>query len=106
MEEYKEKMLEEIIKDLSDNFADDKDVLSILLNEVITNALSISNRKESEKNIKLLAYEIKECVKTAYLQRGVEEVVSLNESGRNSTFKDPIEKMRNNIIKNGKRVLF
>ena len=52
----------------------------------------------------MLSFEIKNCVKSLYLQRGTEDVKNLSESGRNSTFKSPVDEMRDAIIRNGKRV--
>ncbi len=104
---YKKTLLENIKQDLNVNY-DEKDyrILDDLLDDTITNAFLISNRKENLNNLKVLSTEIKECVKTMYLQRGTEDVKSSGESGRSSVFKDPLEQLRNNIIKNGKRVLF
>lgn len=96
-------MLEEIINELGDNYnSSDKSVLNEILEEVTANALTISNR--SDKNF--LKPEIKSCVKGIYLQRGAEGLNSLSERGTSSNFNDCMEKMRNDIIKNGKRVCY
>ena len=101
-----DKILKEIKNDLSDNYnSSDEDVLKSLLEDAIFNALYFSNRKNTESNIQLLKSEIKEYVKTVYLQRGTEDVKSLSESGKSSTFKNPTEQMRNDIVKNGKRLV-
>lgn len=106
IEEQKSKILEELKLDLADNFnVIDTDVLDDILNETITNALFISNRDLSLENILLLKPEIKKCVKVVFLERGVEDSVSLNENGKNSTFVDSYEMLRNDIVKNGKRVI-
>lgn len=97
-------MLEEIKKDLADNYREDEAVLQSIIDEVTADALSISNRNTSE--VKVLKSEIKKCVITIYLQRGSEDAKSRSESGVNSTYIDAKEEMRNNIIKNGKRVIF
>ena len=95
-------MIEEIIAELGDNYnTSDSEVLETILDEVTTNALFISNRSD----YKDLTREIKECVKTIYLQRGAEDTKSLSQSGISSTYKDAFEELRNNIIKNGKRVV-
>lgn len=100
-------VLEEIKEDLANNFIlGDENILQNFIDEATTNALSISNRINNEINIELLKSEIKQYVKTKYLQRGTEDTNSLNESGRNSNFKNAYDELRENIIKNGKRVLF
>lgn len=100
-------MLEEIISELGDNYnSSDESVLEAILDEVTANALTISNRVESQDNINLLKTEIKACVKGIYLQRGSEGLNSLSERGTSSTFNDCYEKLRNNIIRNGKRICY
>lgn len=107
MEETKTKILESIISNLADNYnSNDNTIIKDILDDVITNAFFFSKREENEKNLKLLSLEIKQCVKSIYLQRGVEDVASLNESGRSSSYVDALDKMRTDIIKNGKRVIF
>lgn len=107
MDKLKENILDSIIGDLSDNYrSEDYNSLKILLDDVITNAFFISNRIENKSNLQLLSLEIKECIKSIYLQRGTEDVNSLTTSGKSSVFVDAIEKLRNNIIHNGKRVIF
>ena len=96
-------MLNEIIADLGNNYrAEDNAVLGNILSDITSQALSISNRKTTD----VLEFEIKEAVKTIYLQRGTEDVSSLNESGRSSTYRNAIEKLRTDIVSNGKRVIF
>lgn len=100
-------MLEEIKKDLAENFRPgDENVLREYIDETTTDALSISNRKKTTENIKLLTSDIKKCVKAKYLQRGSEGSTSLNAGGINTSFENPTEIMRNEIVKSGKRVLF
>ena len=97
-------MLNEIINELGDNFnSNDTSVLKTILDEVTANALTISNRVETDENIDFLKREIKNCVKGIYLQRGAESLKSLNERGIASTFEDCMSKLRNDIIRNGKR---
>ena len=97
-------MLNEIIRDLGDNYNDtDKKVLDDILNDATTNALFISNRVRNLENIKLLSSEIKGYVKTVYLQRGTEDVKNQSQNGLSSTYQDAYEKMRKDIISNGKR---
>lgn len=100
-------MLEEIKLDLADNFrTGDDEVLQGYIDRVTTDALSISNRENTEDNIELLSSEIKQCVKGLYLQRGGEGNKSLNASGTSSSFTDCFEDLRKNIVKAGKRVPF
>ena len=100
-------MLEEIIEDLADNFqTGDEAVLQKYIDETTTSALSISNRTNTPININLLTSEIKKCVKSKYLQRGSEGSKSLNAGGVSSSFENPDEVMRIEIVKSGKRVVF
>ena len=97
-------MLNEIINELGDNYnTNDMSVLESILDEVTANALTISNREETIDNKLLLKQEIKACVKGIYLQRGAEGLNSLSERGTSSNFNDCMDKLRNDIIKNGKR---
>ena len=97
-------MLDEIITELGDNYnSDDRSVLEEILEEITTNALTISNIENSSKNIEYLKQEIKSCVKGIYLQRGSEGLKSLSQNGTNSSFNDCMDKLRNDIIRNGKR---
>lgn len=99
-------MLNEIETELGANYTStDSSVLSKLLDEVKADALKISNRTNTDTNITLLTREIKECVKTIYLRRGTEDTKTLSESGKSSVFEDAYEKMRKDIINNGKRVV-
>lgn len=100
-------MLEEIKKDLADNFqTGDEEVLRQLIDETTTDALFISNRNKTAKNIQLLESDIKKCVKSKYLQRGAEGSNSLGDSGISTSFNNPSEIMREEIVKAGKRVPF
>lgn len=96
-------MLNDIIKDLGAYYSsEDEQVLVNILEEVTTNALSLSNQ-EKVNNLK---QEIKECVKSMYLRRGTEHNNNLSANGESTNFIDPMEELRNNIIKNGKRRIF
>lgn len=99
-------MLNEIKNRLADNYQNDDNVLKGLIDEAQTIALSISNRKNTEENINLLKPYIEEYVIATYLSRGGEGLDSLSDSGKNSSFKDNREKMRNDIIRDGMRYLF
>lgn len=97
-------MLDEIIGELGDNYnSNDRNVLNNILEEVTAIALTISNLEDNVKNKLFLKQEIKACVKGIYLQRGAESLNSLSERGISSNFKDSMEKLRNDIIRNGKR---
>ncbi len=100
-------MLNEIINELGDNYnSSDESVLREILEEVTANALTISNREDNAKNKVFLKHEIKSCVKGIYLQRGAEGLNSLSERGTSSNFNDCYEKLRNDIVRNGKRVCY
>ncbi len=106
----KEKLLESIKTDLNANYRNDDEVLNDLFEEVLNDALFISNRKKlyetnEEKQITILASNIRKCVKTIYLQRGSEDVTSQSLSGITNTYDDSIERMKADIIKQGKRLL-
>ena len=95
-------MKEQIIADLGNNYrASDELVLENIIEDISSQALFISNRKSIEG----LEFEIKEAVKTIYLQRGAEDVSALSEAGRSSTYKDAIKRLRTDLISNGKRLI-
>ena len=89
-----------IINDLGANYRNDDNVLQDIIDEVTSIASNISNRKTTDE--KLYPY-IKTAVKSIYLTRGGEGISSINESGKSLSFNDAIEKMRNDIIKDGLR---
>lgn len=92
-----------IKNDLSENYKDSNDsVIMDIYDEVSSIASNISNRDASDE--KLFPY-IKRAVKATYLTRGGEGLQSLSQSGVSSSFEDIIEKLRNDIIKNGLRRL-
>ena len=109
----KQDLLNSIVADLGANFQrDDYELLGALLDDVINDALFVSNRDqlvESEEDlelqIKFLSSNIKKCVKSIYLQRGAEDVSLQSISGLSSSYDDAIETMKNNIIRTGKRIL-
>lgn len=94
------KVIDKIIADLGANYKNDKEVLQEILEEVSSIASDISNRKENDE--KLYPY-IKKATKAVYLCRGGEGLQSSNESGVSNSFEDIIDKMRNDIVKNGLR---
>lgn len=91
-----------IIKDLSSNYREDKEVLQDIFEEVSSIASDISNRKKEDEN--LYPY-IKKATKAIYLIRGAEGIKSSSEAGVTNSYDDIIEELRNNIIKNGLRRL-
>lgn len=101
MEETKRSEIDKIKEDLGANYREDEEVLKEILKEVNSIAFDISNNKNKEQ---LFPY-VKRAVKAEYIQRGSEGLLSLNESGVSSQFEDIIDKMRNNLIKNGLRRL-
>lgn len=111
-------LLSAIQTDLGANFYDvNNAVLGALLDDAINSALSITNRRYKVMNsglidedlladqLNILSPEIKACVKSLYLQRGSEDVASGSVAGQSSTFHNAWEKMRNDLISNGKRVM-
>lgn len=104
----KEKILDEIIKDLSDNYRNDKEVLTSLLDDIINDALFISNRRfktDKEEQLTILKSNIKKAVKSVYLQRGSEDVSSNSESGTSNTYEQVVEVMTLDIIRQNKRIM-
>lgn len=100
-------MFEEIKNDLAENFKqEDEAILKSIIERITNDALIISNRVKSKKNIDILSSDIKECVKAIYLQRGAEGSNSLSDSGINTSFNKPMQEMRENIVKAGKRIMF
>lgn len=91
--------IDKIIADLGANYKDDEEVLKDILEEVTSIASHISNNNNKEA---LFPY-IKKAVKAEYLARGAEGLTSRNEGSVSSSFEDTIDKMRNNIIRNGLR---
>lgn len=95
--------IDKIIADLGANYKkEDEEVLYEILEEMSSIASDISNRKKDDEE--LFPY-IKKAVKSEYLTRGAEGLLSRSEGSISSQYEDIIEKMRNNIIKNGKRRL-
>lgn len=112
----KDQLLESIIHDLGANFkTGDNIILSELLDEIINDALLVSNRyskaqqssADMSAQITVLQSEIRNCVKAIYLRRGAEEISSENNGvlSLNMTFEDAIDRMTSHIIKTGKRLL-
>ena len=94
-------MLEEIIRQLGDNYdRQDNQVLVDLINEITYSALSFTNRTTTDDEINNC---IKRCVIAKYLQRGGEGSTSTNELGKSASFYDPIERMQQELLLGGKR---
>lgn len=96
-------MLEEIKINLGANYVTNTDdVLQGIIDDITSIACDISNRKAEDK--KLVPY-IKKAVRSEYLARGAEGLLSRTEGSISSSYEDIVEKLRNNIIKNGVRRL-
>lgn len=94
-------MLEEIKKNLGANYIENTDdVLQDIIKDITSIACDISNRNDEKLN----PY-IKTAVKSEYLARGAEGLTSRGEGSESSSFEDIINKMRNDIVKNGLRRL-
>ena len=93
-------MLEKVIRQLGDNYdRQDNQVLIDLIDETTYSALSFANKTKSDD----LEDIITRCVIARYLQRGGEGSTSLNEMGKSTAFYDPIQRMQQEIILQGKR---
>jgi hypothetical protein len=96
-------MLNEIKTDLGANFkTGDDTLLQKYIDDLTIVALQTSNRSSGDTN---LNYYIKEAVKSAYLRRGDEGVSGSSEGSLSSSYKDIVENLRNDIIKNGLRLV-
>lgn len=94
-------MLEKIIRQLGDNYdSQDNQVLLDLIDEAKYSALSFTNRTDIDSDMENI---IKRAVIAKYLQRGGEGSTSLNELGKSSSFYDPYERMRQELLTGGKR---
>lgn len=103
---FKEDILNEIEHDLGDNYvSDDESVLINILDDVISDALSMSNRANTENNLIILKSNIKKATKSIYLLRGVEDVKSNSQSGLSNTYENVMETMMWDIIRQNKRVM-
>lgn len=111
--DIQERLLQEIIDDLADNFrTGDSEILEDILEGVTDDALLMSNRyvkavtdEAKEAQIIVLASNIKKATKAIYLQRGVEDVKSNSQSGLSNSYDNVMETMLNDIIKQNKRLL-
>lgn len=101
----RKEIFEELVIDLADNFRNDDNVLGDMLDDAIVDALSLSNRPRNEANLLLLKSNIKKCVKSNYLLRGSEDTSSSSLPGYSGTSADTIGEMRNDIVRQGKRLL-
>lgn len=99
--EQKKENINKIIEDLGVNYQNDEEVLKEILEEVNSIAFDISNNKNTDK---LFPY-VKKATKAIYLCRGAEGLQSQNVGSISNSFEDIIDKLRNDIIKNGLRRL-
>lgn len=99
----------EIIAELGDMYdAADSAVLYDILDDVITDALYVSNRQyksNRDDQLTILKSNIKKATKTIYLQRGTEDVTSETQSGISKTYDIAMETMKQDIIRQNKRLL-
>lgn len=93
--------IDKIKSDLGANYRNDEEVLKEILEEVNSIAFDVSNNKDEKR---LFPY-VKKAVKAIYLTRGAEGLQSRNEGSISSSYEDIIEKLRNDIVKNGLRRL-
>jgi hypothetical protein len=94
-------MLEQIKKNLGANYKKNTDdVLQDIIDDITSIACDNSNRKKDDE--RLFPY-IKKAVRSEYLARGAEGLLSRNEGSISSSYKDIVEELRNNIIKSGLR---
>lgn len=94
-------MLEQIKKNLGANYEKNTDdVLQDIIDDITSIACDNSNRKKDDE--RLFPY-IKKAVRSEYLARGAEGLLSRNEGSISSSYKDIVEELRNNIIKSGLR---
>ena len=90
-------MLEKIKANLGVNYIENTDeILQDIIEDVTSIACDISNRKQDDE--KLFPY-IKKAIKSEYLSRGAEGLLSRSEGSISSSYKDIVEELRNNIIK-------
>lgn len=94
-------MLEQIIRRLGANYIEDtEDIIQDIIEDMTPIACDASNR--NKEDTKMFPY-IKKAVISEYNARGTEGLLSRSEGSISSQYEDIIEKMRNNIIKNGLR---
>ncbi len=88
---------------LGANYVENTDeVLKKLIEEITSIACDISNRECNDE--KLFPY-ISKAVRSEYLTRGAEGLLSNVEGSISNSFEDIVDKMRSNMIKNGVRRL-
>lgn len=100
----KKKIILSAINQLGPFFKDnDEEILSEITDDMISIAFSYSNR--NAENSEALFPIIKKAVIATYKLRGSEGFKSLSQSGKSMTFNDIEEKMRQDILKSGLRLL-
>ena len=101
----------EIIAELGEMYnTNDENVLKSILEDVINDALYVSNRQykynqDEDEQLTILKSNIKKAVKTIYLQRGTEDVISETQSGISKNYDIVMETMKQDIIRQNKRLL-
>lgn len=93
--------IDKIIADLGTNYIEgEEEVIKEIFDEVSSIASNISNRKVND--VMLLPY-INKATKAMYLSRGAEGLQSRGEGSISSSYEDIVDKLRNDIVKNGLR---
>ena len=91
-------MLEQIKANLGENYFDNTDeVLQDIIEDMTSIACHISNRKKDDEE--LFPY-IKKAVRSEYITRGAEGLLSRSEGSISSSYDNIVQKMRNDIVKN------
>lgn len=94
-------MLRKIKVSLGANYVEStNEVLQDIIDDMTSIACNISNRKEYDE--KLYPY-IKRAVKSEYLARGAEGLLSRNEGSISSSYENIVERLGNDIVKSGLR---
>lgn len=95
------KMLQAIKNRLSVNYIEGTDdVIVDLIKDLTSKASNTTNLKKDDE--RLIPY-VKSAAIAEYNQRGVEGMLSRSEGGISSSFYDIVERMRNDLIKDGLR---
>lgn len=96
-------MLNEIKTDLGANFnTGDETILENYIDDFSVIALDCTNRPEGDTKVNPY---IKTAVKSAYLKRGDEGLKSSGIGGISSSYEDIVNKLREDLIKNGLRLI-
>lgn len=95
METNKDEIIDNIIKNLSVNYRDDKDVLEKIYDRMSFIASDNSHRELND--LKLIPY-IETATVSAYLRRGKEGTSGYSEGSESETYIDIEEKLRKDVV--------